>query len=59
MKWSSNNMLWGRPLRSIFAMYDYKILDFQFNHLKSSDHVLFEDDLKITSKKIYSSKRIF
>ena len=59
MKWSSNNMLWGRPLRSIFAMYDYKILDFQFNHLKSSDHVLFEDDLKITSKKIYSSKEYF
>ena len=38
-------------------MYDYKILDFQFNHLKSSDRV-FEDDLKITSKKFTLQKNI-
>ncbi len=59
MRWSSNKMLWGRPLRSILAIFNGKFLDFQFNHLKSSNFVLLEDDLKIKSKKISSPKEYF
>ena len=28
MKWSTTNLMWGRPLRSIFAIYNGKKLPF-------------------------------
>ena len=52
MKWSDNNLLWGRPLRSIFAIYDKKFLPFSFGHLKSKDYIIVEQDLKTKIKKI-------
>ena len=33
MKWSDHNLMWGRPLRSIFARYNNKKLTFNFEHL--------------------------
>ncbi len=60
MKWGDNNLLWGRPLRSIFAIFEGKILRFNFNHLKSNDQIIIEKDLieklaKIRSFKNYES----
>ncbi len=54
MKWSDNNLLWGRPLRSIFAIYDKKSLPFTFGHLRSKDFIIIEQDLKTKFKKIKS-----
>ena len=37
MKWSTNKMIWGRPLRSIFALFNGKKLPFNYHHLESTD----------------------
>ena len=52
MKWSDKNLIWGRPLRSILAIFNNKILSFNFGHLKSTDHVESDIDLNFKSKKI-------
>ncbi len=52
MRWSDTKLLWGRPLRSIIAIFNKKILPFAYGHLKTSDIVLIEKDLTIKQKKI-------
>ncbi len=56
MKWSDHNLMWGRPLRSIFAMYNNKKLSFNFEHLYTTDEVIVEQDLDIKTKKIKDFK---
>ena len=52
MKWSDNNLMWGRPLRSILAIFNKKVLPFSYGHLKSKDSVIIEQDLNTKYKKI-------
>ncbi len=52
MKWSDHNLMWGRPLRSIFAKFNNKKLSFKFEHLDSTDNVIIEQDLITKTKKI-------
>ena len=52
MKWSDYNLMWGRPLRSIFARYNNKKLMFKFEHLEVTDEVILEQDLVSKTKKI-------
>ena len=52
MKWSDHNLMWGRPLRSIFAKFNNKRLIFKFEHLDTTDEVIIEQDLIIKTKKI-------
>ena len=52
MKWSDNNLIWGRPLRSILAIYNKKILPFSYGHLKSTDFVTIEQDLLEKRKRV-------
>ncbi len=59
MKWSTNNMVWGRPLRSIFAIFNGKKLTFKHQHLESKDSIIIEQDLIIKSKKIKNFKEYF
>ena len=54
MKWSDYDLMWGRPLRSILALFNNKKFAFKFDHLNSSDKVLVEQDLEIKSKKVNS-----
>jgi len=56
MKWSNHNLMWGRPLRSIFAKFNNKKLSFKFDHLDTTDEVIIEQDLKIKTKKIKDFK---
>ena len=56
MRWSDHNMMWGRPLRSIFARYNNKKLSFKFEHLDTSDEVIIEQDLITKNKKIKDFK---
>ena len=37
MKWGDFNLNWGRPLKSILAIFDKKKLTFNFHHLSSSN----------------------
>ena len=50
MKWSDKNLLWGRPLRSIMAIFNKKNLAFTYGHLKSKSNTVIETDLKTKSK---------
>ena len=48
--------MWGRPLRSIFALFNGKKIAFQFDHLESSDEIIIEQDLDFKSKKVKNFK---
>ena len=37
MKWGDYSLYWGRPLKSILAVFDKKILNFKIDHLQSSN----------------------
>ena len=52
MRWSDTDLLWGRPLRSILAIYNKKILAFSYGHLKASDCTIIEKDLDTKIKKV-------
>ena len=58
MKWSSYDLSWGRPLKSIVALFNFNVLSFSFYHLKSRDFILLDDAydekiMKINSFKSY------
>ena len=46
MKWGSNQMFWGRPLKLILAIFDGKKIDFSYNHLKSSNFTFVDKDFE-------------
>ena len=52
MKWSDHNLMWGRPLRAIFALFNGNKITFQFDHLESVDEIVIEQDLVLKSKKV-------
>ena len=54
MKWGNHNLFWGRPLKSILCIFDGKKLDFNFNHLKSSNTTFIDKELEEKTK-IFSS----
>ncbi len=56
MKWGDKDLYWGRPLKSILAIFDKKPLDFNFYHLKSSNQTFIEKDFEEKTKKFNSYK---
>ncbi len=56
MRWSENKIIWGRPLRSIFAVFNKKYLKFSYGHLNTRDFVLIEKDLTLKNKKVKNFK---
>ncbi len=56
MKWSDDNLMWGRPLRSIFAIFNNKILNFNYHHLNSTNSVIIEKDLITKTRSIKTFK---
>ena len=59
MKWSTNNLMWGRPLRSIFSIFNCKKLNFKYQHLESTDNIIIEQDLITKFQKIKSFNDYF
>ena len=58
MKWSNYDLNWGRPLKTIIALFNNKIVNFSFHHLKSGNQTITgvgnEEKLtKINNFKIY------
>ena len=51
MKWANYDLYWGRPLKSILAIFNKKPLNFVFNHIISSNKTFIdkslEEDMKI------------
>ena len=54
MRWGDNELVWGRPLRSIFSIFGGKILKFNFSHLKSNDYTVIEKNFEEKQIKIKS-----
>ncbi|MDB9795841.1 glycine--tRNA ligase subunit beta [Pelagibacteraceae bacterium] len=56
MRWSDHDLLWGRPLRSILAIFNNKQLKFDYHHLTSTDGVIIVDNFIDKIKKIKNFK---
>ncbi len=56
MKWSVYDLNWARPLRSIIALFDNKIINFNFFHLQSGNLTLIDGIKEDKIKKINSFK---
>ena len=52
MKWSDYDLNWGRPLRSILAIFDKKTLNFSYEHLTTVNFTLLEEYGEIKQKRI-------
>jgi len=50
MKWGEHNLYWGRPLKSILAIFDKKPLKFEFHHLSSSDSTYIDKNFEEKTK---------
>jgi len=56
MKWSNYDLSWGRPLKSIIALFNNKVVNFDFFHLKSSNITFVEGITEDKEKKIIGFK---
>ncbi len=52
MKWGKFDLNWGRPLKSILAIFDEKLLNFDFHHISSSNSTFIDKDFE-EKKKIF------
>ncbi len=57
MKWSIYDLSWARPLKSIIALFDNKIINFKFFHIQSNNLTLIDStkEDKIQKIKNFSS----
>ena len=46
MKWGEYDLNWGRPLKSIFSIFDKKLVNFKFHHLSSSNLTYIDKDFE-------------
>ena len=67
MRWSDYSLVWGRPLKSILALFNNQVIQFNFHHLISnnltfSDEVMEEGEKKVKNftsyLKLLDSKKI-
>ena len=56
MKWGEFNLNWGRPLKSILAIFDKNIINFKFHHLISSNSTFVDKDLEVRKKSFRNYK---
>ena len=56
MKWSVHDLSWGRPLKSIIALFNSKVINFNFFHLQSNNLTLIDGTNEDKIKKINSFK---
>ena len=56
MKWSVYDLSWGRPLKSIVALFNSEVVNFNFFHLKSNDLTYTEDINDDKQKKVNNFK---
>ena len=51
MRWANFDIYWGRPLKSILAIFDKKVLNFNFNHIQSTNKTFIDKSLEENTKK--------
>jgi len=62
MKWGNFDLNWGRPLKSILAIFDNKTIEFNYHHLKSCNSTYLDkefEDKKKTFKNFKSYNKYF
>ncbi len=52
MKWSIYELNWGRPLKSITALFNKNLINFNFFHLRSSNQIQIEGSKENIFKKV-------
>tara|TARA_Y100001970_G_scaffold290885_1_gene426124 strand:- start:727 stop:2790 length:2064 start_codon:yes stop_codon:yes gene_type:complete len=50
MKWAGFDLYWGRPLKSILAIFDKKVLNFNFYHIQSTNKTFLDKSLEENTK---------
>ena len=58
MRWGSGNLTWGRPLKSILAVYDKKKIEFKFHDITSSN-ITFEDTQYEEKAKVFNDYKSY
>ena len=56
MKWGEFELNWGRPLKSILAVFDGNTLNFKFHHLTSSNLTFIDKDFEEKKKSFKNFK---
>jgi glycyl-tRNA synthetase beta chain len=56
MRWSDHDLMWGRPLRSILAIFNNKHLKFDYHHLTSIDGTIIVENFIDKIKKVKNFK---
>ena len=56
MRWGDRNLYWGRPLKSILACFDNKVLEFNYHHLNSSNFTYLDKDFEEKTSKFLNFK---
>ena len=54
MKWAEYELSWGRPLKSILAIFNNKNLDFKYHHIESSNFTFLDKEFE-SKKKIFKT----
>ena len=52
MKWANYDLTWGRPLKSIIAIFNKKVINFKFFHIESSNQTLIDGPKDEKIKKV-------
>ena len=52
MRWADHSLIWGRPLKSILALFDNQVIQFSFHHLLSNNVTFFDEIMEEDQKKI-------
>ena len=56
MRWGENSLSWARPLKSILAILDGKLIDFKYHHLSSTNQTFLDKEFEEKTKKITNLK---
>ncbi len=56
MRWGENDLYWGRPLKSILAIYNKTLVKFNFYHLESSLFTFVDKEFEDKKKKFINFK---
>ncbi len=52
MRWADHSLIWGRPLKSILALFDNQVIQFSFHHLVSNNLTFSDEIMEEGQKKI-------
>ena len=58
MKWGDFELYWGRPLKSILAVFNNKNLTFKYHHIQSSNFTFIDKDFEDKTK-IFNNFKIY